>query len=133
MLEKEIEKEKMVRYLYPTKQIGEFMCNDLYQELLELISVDKCISEDNNLDRVRENNLSEVRGIISGFILGNPTYHQILIEYYKHDNINWIVRDVLIGLVLYISSIIKEFDKIDILKDPRSILYGECFMLDLLG
>lgn len=128
-----VEKQKLVRYLYPTKQIRELMCNDIYQELLEVIPMENCISEDNVDDRTRENNLSEVRGVIKGFVLGNSVYKQILFDYYKIDNLEWIVGDILIGFVLYISTLSEGFENIDILSDKRSILYGEQVILDLLG
>ena len=126
------QKEKMVRYLYPTKKIMSLMCNDIYQELLEIIPIERCISEDNLNARVRNNNLEFVRGVIKGFILGNKEYAKILFEYYHHEHIDAIAYDILIGLVLYISSISEEFKNIDILKDEKSIIYGEIFILELI-
>ncbi|MBQ7797820.1 MAG: hypothetical protein IJ371_01710 [Clostridia bacterium] len=126
------EKQKLVGYLYPTKQIKSLMCNDIYQELLELISIEHCISKDNINPNVRNNNLEFVQGAIKGFVLGNKDYSTILFEYYKHNNLDWIARDILIGLVLYISTISEEFEDIDIIKDEQSILYGESFILELI-
>lgn len=128
----EKEKQKMVRYLYQTKQIMGLMCSDIYQELLELISLENCISKDNIENSVRAKNLEFVQGVIKGFILGNVEYQKALFEYYRHNNIEWIARDILIGLVLYISTISEDFKDIDILKDQQSILYGESFILDLI-
>ncbi|MBQ8522316.1 MAG: hypothetical protein IJ458_01470 [Clostridia bacterium] len=130
--ELEKDKEKLVRYLYPTKEISGLMCNDIYQELLEIIPLECCICEDNIKDNVRTRNLVFVRGAIKGFVLGNIEYQKILFEYYHHDNLEWIVRDILIGFVLYISTISEKFKEIDILKDKQSILYGETFILDLM-
>lgn len=127
------EKQKMVRYLYPTKKIMNLMCNDIYQELLELIPIERCISVDNLNSKTREKNLEFVKGAIQGFILGNIEYQKVLFEYYKHNNIDSIGYDILIGLILYISSINEEFKDIDILKDKQSIIYGETFILDLVS
>jgi hypothetical protein len=126
-------KEKMVRYLYPTKEIRGLMCNDIYQEILEIVPLEMCISEDNIEDVVREKNLEFVRGAIKGFLIGNEMYQKVLFEYYHHNNLEWIVRDILIGFIIYISTISEEFKAIDILKDKQSILYGETFILDLIG
>ena len=128
----ETDKQKLVRYLYPTKEIMGIMCNDIYQELLEIIPLESCISEDNLKDTVRENNLGFVRGAIKGFLGGNVEYQKVVFEYYKHNNIDWIARDILIGFVLYISGISAEFKDVDILNDKKSILYGETFILELI-
>ncbi len=131
--QKNLEKEKLVRYLYPTKEIMGLMCNDIYQELLEVIELGKCIGEDNLDDMVRSNNYEFVQGVIKGFILGNSEYQKVLFEYYHHNNLEWITRDILIGLTLYISSISDEFKDIDIFKDKQSILYGQTIILDLIN
>jgi len=133
MNEEQIKKEKLVRYLYPTKEIRGLICNDIYQELLEIIAIERCISDDNINNQVREKNLEFVCGAIKGFVLGNVSYQQVLFEYYKHNNLDWIVRDILIGFVLYISTLSDEFKDIDILKDEQSICYGEVFILDLIS
>lgn len=135
MKEKRIEKDKqkLVRYLYPTKQIRGLMCNDIYQELLEIIPIECCISIENSSSKVREKNLEFVKGVIKGFILGNTEYKQILFEHYKHNNLDAIVYDILIGLVLYTSTISDEFENVDILQDKKSICYGEIFILDLIS
>lgn len=126
-------KEKMVRYLYPTKKIMTLMCNDVYQELLEIIPMGYCISKDNLNSSTRIKNLKFVSGAIKGFIIGNREYAKILFEYYRHNNIDTIVYDILIGFVLYISTISDEFKNIDILRDKQSIIYGEIFILDLVS
>ena len=126
-------KQKLVRYLYPTKEIRGLMCNDIYQDLLEIIPIEKCISEDNLNSIMRAKNLEFVRGAIKGFLLGNSEYQKVLFEYYKHTNLDWIVRDILIGFVLYITTLSDEFNNIDILSNEQSIIYGEVFILDLIS
>ena len=126
------DKQKLVKYLYPTKQIMFFTCNDLYQELLELIPIDICISEDNLDSQTRLKNFGFVQGVINGFLLTNQEYLDELYVLYKHYNIESIVYDILIGFVLYISSVNKQFMEVDILKDEQSIIYGEQFILDLI-
>lgn len=134
MINKQIEKDKqrLVKYLYPTKQIMGLMCNDIYQQLLEIIPLESCISKDNINNTTREKNLEFVQGVIKGFVLGNIDYQKILFEYYHHNNIDWIVHDILIGFTLYISTLSEEFDNINIFNSKKSILYGESFILDLI-
>ena len=127
------DKQKLARYLYPTKEIRGLMFNDIYQELLESVPIERCISEDNLVDSVRAKNQEFVRGVIKGFLVSNPDYLKILFEYYRHDDIEPIVYDILIGFVLYISMSTDEFKNIDILRDKQSILYGEEFILDLIS
>ena len=127
------DKQKLARYLYPTKEISGLMFNDIYQELLETVPIERCISEDNLVDSVRAKNQEFVRGVIKGFLVSNPDYLKILFEYYRHDDIEPIVYDILIGFVLYISMSTDEFKDIDILRDKQSILYGEEFILDLIS
>ncbi len=126
------DKEKLVRYLYPTKEIGGLMCNDIYQELLEIIPLDRVIGEDNLDKDVRAKNLEFVLGVIKGLMLGKVEYQKVLFEYYRHNNVEWITRDILIGLVLYISTLSAEFKDVDILKSKQSICYGDVFILDLI-
>lgn len=134
MINKQIEKDKqrLVKYLYPTKQIMGLMCNDIYQQLLEIIPLESCISKDNINNTTREKNLEFVQGAIKGFVLGNIDYQKILFEYYHHNNLDWIVHDILIGFTLYISTLSEEFDNINIFNSKKSILYGESFILDLI-
>ena len=134
MINKQIEKDKqkLVKYLYPTKQIMGLMCNDIYQQLLEIIPLESCISKDNINNTTREKNLEFVQGAIKGFVLGNIDYQKILFEYYHHNNLDWIVHDILIGFILYISTLSEEFDNINIFNSKESILYGESFILDLI-
>ena len=126
-------KEKLVKYLYPTKQIMGLMCNDIYQELLEIIPLEHCISNNNLNSNVRAKNLEFLNGAIKGFLLNNIDYQKVLFEYYRHNNLDWITRDILIGFILYISTLSEDFKNIDILKDKQSILYGEIFILDLIS
>lgn len=131
--QKNLQKEKLVRYLYPTKEIRGLMCNDIYQELLEVVELEKCIGTDNLDEGLRASNYEFVKGVIKGFIIGNIEYKKVLFEYYHHNNLDWITQDILIGLVLYISSISDEFKDVDIFKDKQSILYNQIYILDLIN
>ena len=95
--------------------------------------MERCISKDNLIDSVRDKNQEFVRGVIKGFLVSNPDYLKILFEYYKHNDIEPIVYDILIGFTLYVSLLSDEYKDINILKDKRSILYGETFILDLIS
>lgn len=126
-------RQKLVEYLYPTKQIMGLMCNDIYQELLEIIPIDCCICDENSNPNTRAENLGFVKGAIKGFIAGNKNYKQALCKHYNHNNIDAIVYDIFIGLVLYIASAFDDFVDVDIINDNRSVCYEERFVLDLVS
>ena len=94
--------------------------------------MERCISDDNLNDSLRAKHLEFVSGVIKGFVMGNIEYREMLFKYYHHNNLEWIVRDILIGFILYISTLSEEFKEIDIFKDKQSILYGETFILELI-
>jgi len=125
-------RQSLINRLYPTNDIIKFISENLYQELLEIISLDCCISEDNLNKNVRDKNLEFVRGVIKGFVFGNVVYQKVLYKHYKYDDMDDLTRDILIGFVLYASTLSEEFNDIDIINDQQSILYGETFILDLV-
>lgn len=125
-------KQKLVEYLYPTEQIMSFMCNDLYQELLENISVSSCISSKNVVNKLRGENLKYVKSQIFRFLNSNREYINRLFELYQHNDLNKIVDDILIGLVFYISNTTDKFFRLDIFNDKKSICYNKMSILNFI-
>lgn len=126
-------RQALINYLYSSKGLKWLICNDIYQELLDFISIDKCICDENVDDEARAKNLNFVKGAIKGFILGAKQSKTELFKQYGQDKIDTMVDDIVIGLLLHISSTIDEFAKIDILEDKKSICFGEIFVLDLVS
>jgi len=121
-------KQKLIEYLYPTDKMMEFMCNDIYQELLKIIPLKMCISYKNTNKFVREENKVVVENTIKNFINTN-NYKQQLFKFYKHENINTIAKDVLIGLVFYIANTNDKYANIDIFSSSKSICYDKTSIL----
>ena len=124
-------KQKLISYLYPTVEIMDFMCNDVYQELKEVIPLQCCISYKNNVSIVRTENLKFVKQKINTLI-ENDVYKKILFELYKSNNLNKISNDVLIGFVFYVSNIKRRYNNIDIFRDKKSICYERISLLDFI-
>ena len=62
---------EFMKYLYPTDEIRNFMCNDLYQELNEIIPKTKCFCSDTVVAKTREENYMFVKTHIVNFVLTN--------------------------------------------------------------
>ncbi len=125
-------KQKLVEYLYPTEEVMNFMCNDLYQELLQNVSQASCISSKNLVKSVRDKNLQHVKNQILAFVQNNGEYANILFDYYKSTNLNKIIDDILIGLVFYVANTTERFCRLDIFNDKKSICYNKMSILNFI-
>ena len=126
------QKQKLLRYLYPTEEMSSFLCNDVYQELSQLIKASTCISTKNQVNKVREDNLKAVRTTIKNFIENNNNYSIELNRLYKNRAIKDIVDDILMGYVFYLSNTIDRCKGVDIFKDKKSICYTEVSIIDIM-
>jgi len=116
-------KQKLVEYLYPTDEMMSFMCNDLYQELLKVVSPTNCISSKNMANKVRLENLRFVKQQIIDFVQSNKCYHEQICYYYKAKDSNKALYDILIGLVFFIANTTNKYSRLDIFYDKKSICY----------
>ena len=128
--------DKMInflRYLYPTDEIRNFMCNDLYQELSNEIPYTKCFSSENIVNKNREDNLSFVKDKILGLVNNNQNYKQELSHLYKGKAMEDLLEDILIGYVFYIVNTNEKNRGEDIFKNKKSVCYSSGpTILDLL-
>lgn len=123
---------KFLRYLYPTDEIREFMINDFYQELGEIIHKTKCFSSDNIVSATRETNYNYVKASIIKFLETNPTYQIELQKLYKKP-INDMLEELIIGFVFYTVNTDKKNIGVDIFKNKKSICYtSNPTILDLI-
>ena len=122
----------LINYLYPTDELMDFMCNDLYQELLGIIKPSYCINSKNMVNSVRQKNLNFVKNKINDFISTNINYMNILFDYYKHKNLNIIIDDILIGFVFYIANTTLKYNNIDIFHNKQSICYEKMSIFEIL-
>lgn len=116
---------KFLKYLYPTDEIRDFMCNDLYQELNEVIPNIKCFCSDNVVKSVREENRKFVKTNIVNFIENNPVYKQEIEKLYKSKVISNIIDDIFTGYVLYVVNTSEKNKGENIFTNKKSICYSE--------
>lgn len=121
-------KEKLLKHLYPTQEIREFMCNDLYQELLQVISKSTCISSKNIVEKIRKLNYEKVKFQIKQFLSNNIIYLNKIKSFAFTINL----EDIITGLVFYISLIDETYTHIDIFKDKKSICYSSISIVDIM-
>ena len=123
---------KFLKYLYPTDEIRDFMINDFYQELSEIIPKTKCFSSENVVNATRENNYNYVRTSIIEFLNTNPTYQKELQKLFKKP-VNEMVEEFIIGHVFYVVNTDKNNSGVDIFKNKKSICYTSSpTILDIL-
>ena len=77
-------------YYFPNKEVLDFMVNDLFEELKDLISIDLIYSEENKKDSVRTQNRNKVEDIIVNFFNKNPDYISEFKKLYQRDFIELI-------------------------------------------
>ena len=119
---------KLLNYFYPTEEIRCFMCNDFYQELLNLVPISLCINAKNRDKVVREQNFVFTLNTIKNFILTDKIYNKAIFELHKGVEIDYLVEKLLEGYVFFIVSTNTRHKKIDICKDKRSILYKKFYI-----
>ena len=125
-------KQRLIEYLYPTKELMGFMLNDIYQEILEICPKTIFINPENEIDEQRKKNFEFVKKEIVTFILKNENYKQELFKHYKHTMIAPIFLDILMGITFYLANISEDFNNMDIFNDKRSICYHTQTILDFV-
>ncbi|MBR2377072.1 MAG: hypothetical protein IKA85_04750 [Clostridia bacterium] len=94
-------KKKLIAYLYPNKHILEFMYNDFYVELLKILPKKICFSNDNLKNENRTNNYKKAINILKNFFNENIIYYNKLKELYPYKHLDYIIKDVLAGYILF--------------------------------
>lgn len=115
---------EFVKYLYPTDEIRNFMCNNLYQELNEIIPKIKCFCSENIVSKTRERNFIFVKSQILNFVLSNKNYKKELKKLYLNREFDEIINDVIIGYVFFVVNTDNKNKGEDIFKSKKSICYS---------
>lgn len=124
---------EFIKYLYPTDEIRNFMCNDVYQELNEIIPKTKCFCSDNIVSKTREENYMFVKTHIVNFILSNDNYKNELNKLYKDREFDDLINDIIIGYVFFTVNTDDKNRGEDIFKNKKSICYSVApSILDIL-
>lgn len=117
------EKAKLMKFLFPTEETRKFMCNDFYQELLNIIPASMCINEKHRDPKVREENFLLARDKINNFVLTDKIYNEEIFKYNKVNNFNDYIYRLLEGYVFFLTLVNPRHKLIDMYKDSRSIFY----------
>ena len=105
-------------YYFPNKKVAEFLLNDLFVELRELISLDMIYSNKNRIDSMRTQNRNKVEDIVIKYFNDNPVYITEFKKLYQKDFME--VIDVIIETFSY--SILLNDKKV--YKDKKSIMFS---------
>lgn len=104
-------------YYFPSKEVLDFMLNDLFEELKKLVSIDLIYSEDNKQDSIRTKNRNNVEDIIVQFFNENPVYIQEFKKLYQRDFIE-VIDNIIESFTFSIL-----LDEKKTYKDKKSISY----------
>ena len=124
-------KKKLINYLFYNQAVAEFMYNDFYVELYKVLPKNICFSKDNMNRETRAKNYNNAIIIINNFLSNNSIYKLKLSEIYSYKNIDIIVKDVLVGFVLYLTPHINKNTGADVFLDARSVCYSKISILDV--
>ena len=117
------QKMNLLKFLYLNDQTQTFLCNDLFQEFMNIIPKTNCISEDNFDTDIRRNNYDDAINSIHNFLIDNKDYRVMVEKYFSGYEQDFLESHLLMGYVFYIA--LTENKDIDIFKDKSSICYTE--------
>lgn len=125
-------KQLLLNYLFPNEEMRKFMCNDLYIELEEILPSKICISPTNISSIRRKENYSIAYGSILAFLTARNDYCEKVAYFYKDKELDFIINEIIIGYVFYLSSTRKRNEQFDIFKNKKSICYSPISLIDML-
>lgn len=124
-------KEKLIRYLFPNENLRNFMCNDLYPELISICPKKLFISSKNKTLKYRKENLKSIKTAINTFIEENTDYRHLLQAHYLDKTTEEVIDILVIGLTFYLANTIKSSQDLDIFHDKKSVCYSPISIIDL--
>lgn len=125
------QKQILLKFIFPTDEIRNFLCNYFFQELLVIIPTSLCISKDNMVNKTREENAQIVKNKVIDFLKNNNNYVVELAKLYHNKDVMGRVDDFITGFVFYLTCVNDKFQNIDIFKDKKSICYTEISIVDI--
>ena len=117
------QKTELLKLLYKNQETQEFLCNDLFQEFMNIIPKTKCICSDNIVHETRQINRNESIDSIVNFINSNQAYNDMLNTLYQGYDKSDLVEELLNGYVFFIAQVEPKYKDIDIFKDKKSVCY----------
>lgn len=125
-------KRKLLEYLYPTKEIAEFMIGDLYVELTLILDKKTCFSSANIKKSTRASNLVLARQTVKNFLIENPIYKTKLEEFFPKSNEDILIDNIISGYVMIKSTNVNKGNGADVFWDKRSVCYSKNSIIDIL-
>ena len=117
------QKMNLLKFLYLNDQTQTFLCNDLFQEFVNIIPKTQCICSDNMVSETRRNNFDNALNSIHNFLIDNEDYRVIVEKFFSGCEQKFLESHLLMGYVFYIA--LTENKDMDIFKDKSSICYTE--------
>lgn len=115
---------KLLSLLFPTPEIREFFCNDLFVEINNQTSTSLCISTYNKINKIRSTNLKMVKLIIENILKNNIEYMDKIKRLFFYNDIENLLDEIIAAYVFYISLTNKKFEGVDVFNDKKSICYN---------
>ena len=127
-----MQEQKILNYIFLTKDLQTFLCNDLFMELKPLIPLKLCFNKLNKNTTIRQGNYIKIKQIINNFIKINKNYELKLKQLYSGFNLEEIINSIIVAYVFYIYKTNKNYSKIDIFKNENSVCYPQFSIINLL-
>lgn len=118
------EREKISYYLYHNSTNKEFVFNEFYEELSKIIIQNDCISDENQNDIMRQENINKIKNTINIFLSNHSLYKNLLYEFYnieRQEQLELLFDNLIMGYVFYLSMTIDKFKDINILRSKKSV------------
>ena len=115
---------KLLSLLFPTPEIREFFCNDLFVEINNQISTSLFISSYNKINKVRSTNFEMIKLKIENILKNNLDYLDKIKRLFFCNDMENLLDEIIAAYVFYISMTNKKFAGVDVFNDKRSICYN---------
>lgn len=125
-------KEKLLKILFPTDEIRNFLCNDLFQEILKEIPKSRFINANYINDDNRKLNYNLVKKDLRQFIYSNENYNLELKKYYDRISLDDLTEELIEGIIFYITNTDNRYTKVDMYNDKKSLCYTPISLVDLI-
>lgn len=117
------EKISLLKFLFSSEDKRQFLCNDMFQELMEFLPVEFCINDENRFDIVRKENIKKAHSMIADFVNNQDGYKSQLFKIFNNQDIDSIISDLISAYVFYVSQTSSEYRDVDVFADDRCISY----------
>lgn len=126
-------KKILLKYLYPTDEIRQFLVNDLNEELKEILNAKILVTDENKDDNIRENNWWECVKTIGNFLIKHSEYRQFIIDNYGNREFLDNIQLVLLNYVFCYCLGIEKFKDKNIFTDKECVTCIDFDLTKIIG